>query len=86
MAKTKTTQATKILNALQAGETFTAKQAAKKFKMPVENVAKRVFDLRNEGYCVYANKTAGTNAVTYRLGKPSKAIIAAGFQAMRGAA
>ena len=86
MAKTKMTQTEKLLNALTAGETFTAKQAARKFRMPVENVGKRVFDLRNEGYCIYANKVAGTKQVSYRLGTPSRAIVAAGFRAMRDAA
>jgi len=83
MARKAKPQATKILSALQSGETFTAKQASKRFRMPVENVSKRVYDLRNAGYCVYANKSAGTREVTYRLGTPSKAVIAAGMQALR---
>lgn len=79
----KTAQKTKLLNALQKGETFTAAKAAKRFDIPVENVSKRVYDLRNDGYCVYANKVAGSREVSYRIGTPSKAVIAAGMQALR---
>jgi DNA-binding Lrp family transcriptional regulator len=77
----KTPQQTKLLNALQKGETLTAKQAAKRFNMPVENVSKRIYDLRLEGYCVYSNRVSGSTEVSYRIGKPSKAIVAAAFQA-----
>ena len=85
MAKTAKPQVEKLLSALQAGESFTAKQAARKFRIPVANVSKRVYDLRSEGYCIYANKAKGSTQVTYRLGTPSKAIVAAGFRAMREA-
>jgi DNA-binding Lrp family transcriptional regulator len=77
----KTAQTTKLLNALQKGETFTAKEAAKRFNMPVANVSKRVYDLRSEGYCVYSNRVSGSTEVSYRIGTPSKAIVAAAFQA-----
>lgn len=81
----KTPQSTKLLNALTKGQTFTAKEAAKRFNMPVANVSKRIYDLRSEGYCVYANKVTGSNEVSYRLGTPSKQIVAAGFAALRDA-
>ena len=77
----KTPQSTKLLNALQKGESLTAKQAAKRFNMPVENVSKRIYDLRLEGYCVYSNRVSGSTEVSYRIGTPSKAIVAAAFQA-----
>lgn len=79
----KTAQKTKILNALSSGDSFTAVQASKRFKMPVENVSKRIYDLRNDGYCVYANRVSGSTEVSYRIGTPSKAVIAAGMQALR---
>lgn len=79
----KTPQATKILNLLQKGETFTAKEASKRFGIPTANVSKRIYDLRSEGYCVYANRVSGSTEVSYRLGTPSKAIVAAGFEALR---
>lgn len=79
----KTPQATKILNLLQKGESFTAKEASKRFGIPTTNVSKRIYDLRSEGYCVYANRVSGSTEVSYRLGTPSKAIIAAGFEALR---
>ena len=79
----KTATKTKLLNALQRGETFTAKSAAKRFGVTSTEVSRRVYDLRSEGYCVYANRVAGSTEVMYRIGTPSKALIAAGFSAMR---
>jgi tRNA G26 N,N-dimethylase Trm1 len=77
----KTPQAVKLLNALTSGEAFTAKQAAKRFNMPVANVSKRISDLRSEGYCVYGNRVSGSTEVSYRIGAPSKAIVAAAYSA-----
>ena len=39
--------------------------------------------LREDGHCVYINKT--TTGTSYRIGTPSKAIIAAGLKALDGA-
>lgn len=75
----------KLISAFESGQSFTAAQAEKRLGVPRTSVTKRVSDLRSMGYCVYANRAKGSNEVTYRLGTPSKAIIAAGFQAMRQA-
>jgi|SaaInlStandDraft_1057018.scaffolds.fasta_scaffold643023_1 biotin operon repressor len=84
MAKTAKTQKQKLLDAFVSGQTLTTSQAAKKFKIPANTVSKRVYDLRNEGYCIYANTVAGSKReVAYRIGTPSKAVIAAGMQALR---
>ena len=38
--------------------------------------------LRSEGNCIYVNKFQGKTA--YRLGEPSKGVIAAGLKAVTG--
>jgi|TARA_R110000822_G_scaffold63911_7_gene157064 hypothetical protein len=82
MAKAKMSVKTKIMNALSTGSSFTTKQLAKKANTTTVNVAKRVHDLRYEGNMIYANPTGKTNSVAYRVGTPSKAVIAAGLQAL----
>ena len=78
-AKTKS-QLNKLLNFFQKGGTLTAAQAEKKFG--VNRMSARVYDLRDQGYCIYGNTS---NVVSYRLGTPSREIIKAGFKALRTA-
>ena len=73
----------KLFTALQAGEKVSPSQAEKRFG--IKNMSADVSRIRQAGYAVYANRrTAGNNvAVTeYRIGKPSRALIAAGYRAM----
>lgn len=77
------TKTFKLLNALQAGERVSASQANKRFG--IKNISAEVSRIRQAGYAVYANKrVAGNNvAVTeYRIGAPSRKLIAAGYKAM----
>jgi len=82
MAKAKTSVKAKILSALSTGDSFTTKQLARKARTSTENVAKRVHDLRFEGNMIYSNPTGKGNGVSYRIGTPSKAVVAAGLQAL----
>jgi len=73
----------KLLTALQMGETFTAAQAKKRFG--IGNVRAEVSRIRQSGFAVYANqRKAGNHTVVteYRLGRPSRAIVAAGYRAL----
>lgn len=80
----------KLVKFLSTGSGVTARQITSSFglKNPQEAIRK----LRNEGYCVYANKTKladGTQTVKYRIGTPSKRMIAiasrvAGAQIFQG--
>ena len=77
------TKQARVLEALQKGEQLTAKQIAARFG--VKNPTATVSDLRFSGYAVYANEhtdTKGRVTTKYRLGKPSRAIVAAGYKAM----
>jgi predicted ArsR family transcriptional regulator len=77
------TKSSKLLTALQAGEKLTAAQIAARFG--IKNPRATVSDLRFQGYAIYANQhkdTKGRQTTKYRLGTPSKRIIAAGYKAM----
>lgn len=73
----------KLLNALQNGEAMTASQISKRFS--IGNPSAEVSRIRQAGFAVYANqRRAGNNVrvTEYRLGTPSRALIAAGYRAM----
>ena len=73
----------KVLEALQNGEQLTAKQISARFN--VANPTATISNIRFAGYAVYANEhtdTKGRVTTKYRLGKPSRAVIAAGYKAM----
>ena len=69
---------TKFLNALLRGQSVTWKEAQTKFNLSKPRAV--VDKIREEGHCVYINKNA--ICTYYRIGTPSKAIIAAGFAAL----
>jgi predicted transcriptional regulator len=75
----------KVLEAFQKGEQLTAAQIKARFG--AKNPTATVSDLRYSGYAIYANQhtdTKGRVTTKYRLGKPSRAIVAAGIRAMNG--
>jgi hypothetical protein len=77
------TKTYKLFNALYNGETVTASQAQKRFG--IKNISAEVSRIRQSGYAVYANKRTAGNGVPvteYVIGKPSRAIVAAGYKAM----
>jgi hypothetical protein len=80
----------KILNFLSKDgpyNTLTAAQARARFG--IVNVGARIEELRSEGYCIYTNKKTladGRRITYYKLGKPTKAMIAAAHAALGGEA
>jgi len=77
------TKQARLLEALQNGEQLTAKQIAARFG--IANPTATVSDLRFSGFAVYANKhtdTKGRVTTKYRLGRPSREIVAAGYRAL----
>ena len=76
----------KILNYLskETGyNTLTSAQARARFG--IVNVGARIEELRSEGYCIYTNKKTladGRRITYYKLGKPTKAMIAAAHAAL----
>ncbi len=68
----------KLLTSLQSGETLTARQITSRFGL--RNPREAIRQLRSEGYCVYSNPAVlhdGRKAVKYRIGTPSRAMVAA---------
>jgi predicted ArsR family transcriptional regulator len=81
MTETKTQR---LVEALKSGEELTAKQIAARFG--IANPTATVSDLRlRHGYAVYANRktdTKGRVSTKYRIGTPSRAVVAAGYRAL----
>ena len=84
---TKTTQATKVATALSNGAELTAKQISSRYG--VKNVRAVISQLRSEGFSIYLNKRVssfdGETYMKYMLGTPTKAVVAAGYKALRTA-
>ena len=84
---TATTQAARVENALVNGAELTAKQITARYG--VKNVRSVISKLRSEGLSIYLNKRVssfdGQEYMKYMLGTPTKAIVAAGYAALRTA-
>ena len=74
------TKTEKVRNLFNTGVSVTWKQLRNKFDLT--SPAAMVGKLRNEGMMIYENRTS--KGVSYRVGTPSKAIIAAGINAVFG--
>ena len=80
MARAKLSKTAKVRNLFATGSDVTWKTLRNKFDL--KSPAAMVGKLRNEGMMIYENR--GSNGVSYRVGTPSKAIIAAGITAVFG--
>ena len=70
----------KVLNLLSNGESVTWKTLRNRFDLVSPRAL--VDTLRSEGNMIYVNKTA--KGTSYRMGVPTKAIIAAGIKKLYG--
>ena len=80
------TETGRVLTAFQNGEELTAKQIAARFS--VANPGRVVHYLRENGYPIYGNtrtNSKGETKVKYRLGTPTREMVAAGFKALGAA-
>ena len=84
---TTTTQTEKVANALVNGAELTAKQITSRYG--VKNVRAVISKLRSEGFSIYLNKRVssfdGESYMKYMLGTPTRAVVAAGYKALRSA-
>jgi hypothetical protein len=86
---TTTTQTEKVANALVNGAELTAKQITSRYG--VKNVRAVISQLRSEGFSIYLNKRVSsfegntTTYMKYMLGAPTRAVVAAGYKALRTA-
>ena len=75
----------KILSSLKEGNEVSAKQFAARFKTSVTSVGARVSELRREGYAIYNNTktdSQGRKASFYKIGAPTRRVVAAGYAAL----
>ena len=70
----------KVLNLLSKGESVTWKTLRNRFDLVSPRAL--VDTLRSEGNMIYVNKSA--KGTSYRIGEPTKAIIAAGIKKLYG--
>ena len=73
----------RVIAAFERGTELTAKQITARYG--VKNPRALVSGLRMKGYSIYLNKRTngfGENYSKYRLGTPTRAVVAAGFQAL----
>ena len=87
MTTTTTTQTEKVANALVNGAELTAKQITARYG--VKNVRAVISRLRSEGYSIFLNKRVssydGETYMKYRVGTAPRAVVAAGYAALRAA-
>jgi len=78
------TKEARVLSALQTNtKGLTAAQMTSRFG--VANPTATVTALRQKGYAIYANRMTNKGGETrtfYRLGTPSRAVVAAGYRAI----
>lgn len=74
--KTNKSQKETVLNALLNGKTLTTAQLTNSFR--IASPSEVIRQLRSEGYAVYTN-TDKNGKVSYRIGKPSRSMIAAAY-------
>ena len=76
------TKTGRLLEALRSGEQLTEGQIRQRFGL--KNPRASVSDIRYSGFAVYANThtdTKGRVSTKYRLGTPTRDLIAAGYRA-----
>lgn len=74
-----TTQEARLLEAFESGESLTKAQIAARFG--IKNPTAVITNLRAKGNAIYFNERK-TRKSFYRLGRPSKAVVAAGYAAL----
>ena len=70
----------KVLNLLSKGENVAWKTIQSRFEL--ESPRSMIDTLRAEGYLIYGNRVNGKKY--YRIGAPTRAIVAAGIKALYG--
>ena len=78
------TKTERLIEVLQQGEQLTARQITARFG--IKNPTATVSDLRlDRGFAVYGNQrknSKGHLVTKYRLGSPSREVVAAGYRAL----
>ena len=75
-----TTQKARLIRAFENGQDFSANQLAQRFG--VANPTATINYLRRNGYAIYANRKTnqyGEKVTRYRLGTPTRSLVASGY-------
>ncbi len=84
---TTTSKTAKVIAALENGTELTAKQIESRYS--VKNARALISSIRMQGYSVYLNKRVssfdGNTYSKYRMGSPTRAVVAAGNAALASA-
>ena len=81
---TRKSQKDRLVTAFNSGYDFTTNQIASRLNVSDSRARFLITELRQDGYAIYKNtKTInGVNTPVYRLGTPSRAMVAAAFKAL----
>jgi transcription initiation factor IIE alpha subunit len=75
----------RVLKVLESGRNFTPAQLAGLTGSSEDSIRPRISELRSEGHAVYTNTTKN-GKTAYRLGTPSRKMVAAAYAMMGGQA
>jgi biotin operon repressor len=75
----------RVLKVLESGRNFTPAQLAGLTGSSEDSIRPRISELRAEGHAVYTNVTKN-GKTAYRLGTPSRKMVAAAYAMMGGEA
>jgi predicted ArsR family transcriptional regulator len=75
----------RVLSVLKSGRQFTPAQIAGLVNSTEDSVRPRISELRAEGHAIYTNQTKN-GKTAYRLGTPSRRMVAAAYAALGGQA
>lgn len=73
------TQSDRILKVLKSGKRFTSGQLAGLVATSPDAVRSQISKLRSEGYAVYSDTRKSDGKTFYRLGTPSRAMVAQAY-------
>jgi len=71
----------RVLKVLESGRQFTPAQLAGLTGASEDSIRPRISELRAEGHAIYTNTTKN-GKVAYRLGTPSRRMVAAAYASM----
>ncbi len=83
MSSPRKSQKNRLVTAFNSGYDFTTNQIATRLNVSLSRARFLITELRQDGYAIYKNSKSinGTLTPVYRLGAPSRAMVAAAFAA-----
>ena len=84
MATSRKSQKDRLVTAFTSGYDFTTNQIASRLNVSESRARYLITELRQEGWAIYKNAKSinGVTTPVYRLGTPSRAMVAAAFKSV----